>query len=288
VGWFSFDGMGATAGDVIACEVVCDWLREAGRTVDVAGGTTAVPGDVRLDEVDASNYDQLVFVCGPLGNGPPITELLERFSHCHLLAVDVSMLDPLAEWNPFDLLIERDSSEAANPDLVFAGPAPLEALVGLALVHPQSEYRDRGRHGIANAAAEALLDGAQVARFDIDTRLDVGTNPLRSAAAIESAIARLDAMVTTRLHGAVLALKNGVGVVAIDPIAGGAKVSSQMRRLGWPCCFHVEELDPDALRRALDFALSDEGRSLAADVASRARKSIDELARQFVDAARGA
>ena len=34
----------------------------------------------------------------------------------------------------------------------------------------------------------------------------------------------MDAVVTTRLHGTVLAIKNGVPPVVIDPIAGGRKV----------------------------------------------------------------
>ena len=39
---------------------------------------------------------------------------------------------------------------------------------------------------------------------------------------------------TTRLHGLVLALKNGVPAVAIDTVAGGAKVARQADALGWP------------------------------------------------------
>ena len=47
---------------------------------------------------------------------------------------------------------------------------------------------------------------------------------LRTAEEVESLIARMDVVLTTRLHGLVLALKHGVPVVAIDPIAGGAKL----------------------------------------------------------------
>ena len=37
-GWFSFEGMGATAGDLMVRDVVCDWLGEAGMAFDIALG----------------------------------------------------------------------------------------------------------------------------------------------------------------------------------------------------------------------------------------------------------
>jgi len=41
-------------------------------------------------------------------------------------------------------------------------------------------------------------------------------------------------VVTTRLHGLVLGLKQGVPVLAVDPVAGGAKVAAQAAAWGWP------------------------------------------------------
>ena len=35
-GWFSFEQMGASAGDLMARDLVCEWLDEAGRAYDVA------------------------------------------------------------------------------------------------------------------------------------------------------------------------------------------------------------------------------------------------------------
>jgi hypothetical protein len=29
-GWFSFEGMGATAGNLLSKDIVCDWLDQAG------------------------------------------------------------------------------------------------------------------------------------------------------------------------------------------------------------------------------------------------------------------
>ena len=169
----------------------------------------------------------VVFVCGPFGDGWPLTDFLPRFAGCRLVGLDVSMLQPLEEWNPFDLLLERDSSRASRPDLALLSEAPLLPVAGLVRVHPQAEYGERSAHGEADALVDDLLAGAGLAVIPIDTRLDVNATGHRTAAAVESAIARVDVVVTTRLHGLVLALKNGVPAVAVDPIRGGAKVRRQ-------------------------------------------------------------
>ena len=129
-GWFSFDEMGATAGDLLARDVVCRWLDEAAVPYAIA---TAPPfGDgVDWRSVDPSPYRHVVFVCGPFGNGWPLTDFLPRFAHCRLVGVDLSVLQPLDEWNPFDLLLERDSSRTARPDIAFLSDRPLVPVVGL-------------------------------------------------------------------------------------------------------------------------------------------------------------
>ncbi len=69
----------------------------------------------------------------------------------------------------------------------------------------------------------------------VDTRLaDADWRSPATAAQVEAVIARADVVVTTRLHGLVLALKNGVPALAIDPVAGGAKVAAQAAAWGWP------------------------------------------------------
>lgn len=46
---------------------------------------------------------------------------------------------------------------------------------------------------------------------------------LRSQDIIMSLISPMDLVITTRLHGTVLAIKNGVPAIPIDPVSGGAK-----------------------------------------------------------------
>src|SRR5262249_19559698 len=146
-------------------------------------------------------------------------------------------LDPLDQWNPFDLLLERDSSRRAHPDMTFFSRAPLVPVVGVILIHPQPEYRERDVYRAANDAVHRLVTRRAVAAVASDTRLATNTTGLRTAAEIESLIARMDLVLTTRLHGTVLALKNGVPVVAIDPVAGGAKIRRQAETVGWPIIF---------------------------------------------------
>ncbi|NND03129.1 MAG: polysaccharide pyruvyl transferase family protein [Acidimicrobiia bacterium] len=275
-GWFSFEEMGATAGDLIARNLLCDWLASAGESYDVA---VAPPfrGGVDWRAVAPESYDQVVFVCGPFGNGPPITEFLPRFAHCRLIGVNLSMLQSLDEWDPFDLLIERDSSRGSHPDLAFLGDSPLVPAVGVVQAHPQTEYGERGLHGAANDAMEQLLAGRELARFHIDTRLDIAEGGFRTSAEVESAIARMDAVVTTRLHGMVLAIKNGVPALAIDPIAGGAKVAAQAATIGWPICFVADSLDAEGLAEGLAFCLSQKARVAARECAAEAERVVAEI-----------
>jgi hypothetical protein len=279
-GWFSFEQMGATAGDLIARDIVGEWLSDAGRAYDVA---LAPPfeGGVDWRSVDPSEYAEVVFVCGPFGNGPPVVEFLERFAGRRLVGVDLTMLEPLDVWNPFDLLLERDSSRTARPDISFASSRALVPVVGLVLIHPQPEYGDDDEYAGANEKLERLVAGRDVAAVRIDTRLDENRTELHSAAQIESLIARMDVVLTTRLHGTVLALKNGVPVVAVDPVAGGAKISRQAEVVGWPHCFSSDVSEAD-LERAFDDCLRDEARVMARACAGRAKAALEAVRSTFV------
>jgi hypothetical protein len=284
-GWFSFELMGASAGDLLVRDAVCGWLREAGLELDVA----VVPpfsGGVDWRAVDPAAYSHVLFVCGPFGNGEPLTPFLERFRGLPLVGVNLTMLEPLEAWDPFDLLLERDSTRAARPDLVFLSRSPLAPVVGLVLVDSQPEYGDRDLHRTADEAIERLLGARDVAAVRIDTRLDVNATGLRTAGQVEAAIARMDAVITTRLHGMALALKNGVPAVVVDTVAGGDKVSRQAAALGWPVLLRADELDGAALESALDRCLDPETRLLAAECAARAARALEGLREQLLAAFR--
>ena len=279
-GWFSFEGMGATAGDLMARDVVCSWLPRSGWDYDIAVAPPFVDG-VAWQSTNPADYAAVVFVCGPFGNGEPLTPFLAHFRSCRLVGLDVSMLQAIEEWNPFDLLLERDSATSARPDLSLLAPEGTVPVVGLLLVHAQSEYGSRGRHADVDAMIEGFLAGQDAAIVRIDTRLDENKTGLRTSQEVESLIRQMDVIVTTRLHGLVLGLKNGVPVVAIDAIAGGAKVTSQAKALGWPLVLSADDLSEDAIGRAYTQALEPASKALAQTCVAAARCELAEVERTF-------
>lgn len=280
-GWFSFEGMGATAGDLMARDTASTWLTAAGHHVDIAS-VPPFSGHVRWEEAEPGAYGCVVFVCGPLGDGPPVGALLDRFAACPLVGLDLTMLDPIEAWNPFDALFERDSTRTSRPDLSFAAALDTVPVVGLVLMDSQPEYGDRDLAIEANRKLEVVAAERECARLRIDTRLDVNAGGLRTPAEVVALIERADVVLTTRLHGLVLSLRSGVPAVAVDSVAGGAKVSRQAERLGWPWCFPADA-PLDVLRRALDDCLAPAARDEAAAVARRAQGVLAQLRTEFVE-----
>jgi hypothetical protein len=275
-GWFSFEGMGATVGDLLARDVVIDWMAGGGIAVDVALAKPFGDGpDWRA--LPPEHYSAVVFVCGPFGNGPPLTGFLERFGARRLIGIDLTMLESPSIWNPFELLLERDSDRAARPDLAFAAPHRTIPLVGVFQVHRQREYGARGRYAEVGEAIERLFDRYALARLDLDTRLDIPNPVGRTPEAIESVVRRMDVIVTSRLHGLVLALRHGVPALALDPIDGGAKLSRQASAIGWTALLRPDELSDEAVDRAFSYCLSAEARAAAQLAATRAADSLDDV-----------
>lgn len=281
VGWFSFEKCNATAGDLMARDLVCEWIEKTGYPYDIALAPPFV-GGVDWRTVDPNTYSQVVFVCGPFPYVKLSTEFLERFSSCRLIGVDLSMIEPINVWNPFDVLLERDSSAKSRPDITFLSRQAKVPVVGVILVHPQHEYKDKGRHDAAHDAINRLIASREMVAIPIDTGLDPNQTNLRSAAEIDSLIARMDFVVTTRLHGTVLALKNGVPVLAIDPIAGGAKIVLQTETIGWPIVFSVDNLTDEALQQAFDYCYTEEAREKARECRDRAVKLVEEVRDEFI------
>jgi len=283
-GWFSFQGMGTTAGDLMVRDVVCDWLEAAGFTYDVAiASPFAHERGVDWRGATPGDYACVVFVCGPLGNGPPVTKFFTHFRNCAKIGLDLTMLQKLGEWNPFALLIERDSDRAANPDLALASVAPKVPVVGVILAHPQKEYREAGQHAAANAAFHRLTGARRCSVLYIDTCLDPWNQyGLRTPAEIESLIAKMDVVLTTRLHGLVLSLKNHVPAIVIDPVKGGAKLTRQSQVLGWPYIFEVDTVTDEALTIAFDDCVSGQARAAARSSAENAVVAIAKIRERFI------
>lgn len=262
-GWFSFPWMGATAGDLLAARTVGTWLDDAGIEHDVAVSDALAghePDGVRWDEVPADRYTDVAVVCGPIGDAPPLTDLLARFAGARRWALDVTMLQRRDEWDPFDGWWARDGDPDSAPrvDLALAAPGRPAPVVALVLAHEQLEYPER-RHAEVHAVLRAVLAERDVAVVEVDTCFDPANQTgLRSAAQVDGVLRVAHAVVTTRLHGLVLGLRNGTPVLAVDPVAGGAKVSAQAQALGWPEVLRPDEVDAATVGAALDRLLAGE------------------------------
>jgi Polysaccharide pyruvyl transferase len=278
-GWFSFDEGHATAGDLMARDVVCGWLSNAGFEFDIA---VAAPfeGDVHVEYCDPRDYSRVVFVCGPFTeDGPLEVQFLNRFAKSFLMGLNLTIITSGEAWNPFDFLIERDSLRNSNPDIVFVSTQKKVPVVGVCLVEPYDGAMDAE----ANAAIARLIASREIATVQVDTRLDINATGLRSPAEIESLLSRMDVIITTRLHGMVLALKNAVPVIAIDPEAGGHKILRQAAAIGWPLAFAVDSVTDRKLTEAFDYCLTQEARAKTGVCSEQAKKAIAEIHRAFID-----
>lgn len=274
-GWFSFEQGHATAGDLLSRDLICQWLEDAGFKYDLA---TAIPFNkdgLALTQCDPNNYSHAIFVCGPFEKKKMEAEFLGRFAESFVMGVNLTMIPSVTEWNPFDFLIERGTS----PDLVFMSKQKKVPIVGVCLVE---DYEGAMTHE-ANSAIERIIKSREVVKVPIDTRLDENTTGLNSSAEIESLIARMDVLVTTRLHGMVLALKNGIPVVAIDPEAGGSKIKRQAEIVNWSKVFTVDAMSDLALQEALNYCFTEEARNEAERCSMQALNEIELIHQQFID-----
>jgi hypothetical protein len=79
----------------------------------------------------------------------------------------------------------------------------------------------------------------------------------------------------------VLAIKNGVPALAVDPIAGGAKITTQARTMGWPVALAVSDASDDALDRAFEYCLSEKARQAAIEAGALAVRRLEQVRAEF-------
>lgn len=277
-GPFSVEGGGATAGDLLAAELVCDWLDEVGCSYDIA----VVPpftGGTDLKAAEAEHYSHAFWVCGPFSTHRGGDAFFSRFGACRTVGINLTMIDPVERWNPFDVLIERDSSVCARPDITFLSRRSLVPVVGVCLVEPYgAEYEQ-----LAYLAIKRLIDSREISIVEIDTRLDERHRMFRTPSEVESVLAKMDLVITTRLHGTVLALKNGVPVISIDPGGDGCKIQRQAAVVGWPVVFRADEVTDMELQEAFDYCLTEQGRVKATQCSGRAIKLAEEIRDKFME-----
>ena len=249
----------STVGDIEVLDWVEARLAELGVPHTVSAYSwrlrDAKPGWVDGRTVDPGLYSHLVVVCGPLDPAQFRSEidLFARFSHCVWIGVNLTMIEPLDRFNPFDVLLERDSDRTVRPDLSLALKVDRVPVVGVCFAGWQREYGAKQQHDLARKRLLALAERRSAAVLELDTKWPANRNKtgIRSPSEFESLLSRVDVLLTTRLHGMVLALKNGVPVVAIDAIRGGGKVTEQAHAIGWPEVFTVDTASDADLSAAL-------------------------------------
>lgn len=280
-GWFSFLHGEATVGDVLSLEAVRAVLADL--PYDVAWSPVFRPGALTIEDARPEAYSHLIFICGPL-HGPQLRALHERYAACRRIAVGVSVIDPRDPAAAgFEMIIARDAPDASpRQDLAAFAPFAPVPVAGVVLAPGQGEYGARRRHDEVHARLTSWLGRQDCARVPLDTRLDVREwRSFRTPDQLLSVVGRLDVVVTTRLHGLVTALRCEVPALAVDPVAGGAKVAAQARAWGWPAALTADGLRESALDRWWSWCLSGDGRS-----AARSPATDDRLIRELLAALR--
>ena len=264
----------------MAAEAVCCWLEEANVPYRAAF-SPAFPDGVRLDEVRPEDYSHLIFVCGPAA-GRQVEDLIARFPHARRIAVGVSVVD--ATPDAWHAVIERDSTRVSRPDLSLAlAEYRLPPVVGLIQANSQPEYRC-ARHDEVHTVIESALSRRDVAVVRLGTRVDPRGIEAKHFRHVEALLDRVDAVVTTRLHGLVLALRRGTPAVAVDPLSGGGKVSRQASSLGWPAAMTADEVSEDALLEHLDWCLSPAASHAVDKAVAQGRELLPDIRDELVGA----
>ena len=231
-GWFSFEEMGATAGDLLARDVVCGWLDEAGCHTTWRSrrpSPAAWTGARRPARIPP--------------RGLRLRPVRERVA-AHRLPAPLRGL-PAGRPRPVDAPAARRVESVRPPARARQLPSAHGRTSPSSRQAPARARRRRGPRpppgrSTAGGAPTSEADGAGRTallavdragrRSPIDTRLDVNATGLRTAAQVES----LDRPHGRRRDDAaarlVLALKNGVPAVAVDPIAGARRSAGRPRR----------------------------------------------------------
>lgn len=279
-----------TVGDTECLDIVCNWLDEISVPYDIAPFfekvTRLMKGTLDIRQVDASRYTHLVMICGPVWEAQleKLRFPMESFAACIRIGINLTMVDSVNQWNPFDVLLERDSDRATRPDLSLFSEPVTTPVVGRCLVQRQSSYRGRERHDAAEDCIERLIRRHGFAVIDIDTVWTRKDNPIQTPEQLVSVLGRVDMLLTNRLHGMVFALKAGVPVLALDAITGTAKVTQQSAALGWPGCLPIDEATDERVDELVGWCLSDEAKTKAQACRSTALPQLEKLKTDFLDA----
>lgn len=298
VAWYgSFAGHG-TIGDLQAAEVAVSHLVALGHEVHHAtAAETDFPGALRVQwaAADYGQYDVMVFVCGPiLKEHPQTVALFNAAAGVPKVGISVSLMpEGHPQYvNPFRAVFAREGGGRSYGDLAIAAPMPIRQerrpqesglRIGAAFRGAQGEY---GLENCRHDKAEAMLD--VLAKLLAD-QAGASVTPIENRFArapggpdgIERLYESADIILTTRFHGAVGAMRHRKPFVAVDQIAGGAKLLSLLGPLGWPGLFGVDAATPLDIVRAGLWAMTDQGLAALDDAHLRTTQDANRTLAAF-------
>ena len=260
VAWYgSFDGHG-TIGDLLAMQSVVTHLIGLGHNIfHASAGDVRVVGSSHVEWQAESTraFDAFIFVCGPILKHHPETQaLFRKFDGICKIGVSVSLFpaDHVNHFDPFDEVLAREGKPERFEDVAILAPTSIyrparmrkqPPTIGIALRGQQGEYgRDlclwERTEQIAHEAANQIIE-------QLGGRILIIENHLRRSGlpqeAIEAQYADCDLIITSRFHGAMMALRHLVPFIAIDQIQGGSKVLSLVGATLWPHVYEARAID---------------------------------------------
>ena len=281
IGHFSFPGSRGTFGDIEASEIVSDWLAESNIEFDVASNLEDGVNGVELSHVDETKYGIFIFVCGPwYSDGRIQSTLLKKFNHCIKIGVNLTTFEE--GLSGFDYLLSRDNLHEKNADIAFAKVVKKIPVVGFILVDRQKKYGIKQRHLYIRYVITEYLKKGDLAPIWLDTNANLNIMNISNKNQFESIVSRTDLVVTNRLHGVVLSLKNTIPVIAIDPVVGGGKVTAQVKALGWPILISAEEFSEEKLHQTINYCLSNNLQDALIKSQQQALQSVEETKNKFL------
>jgi hypothetical protein len=262
--WYgSIKGHG-TIGDLLSLQSVASHLVGMGhRVLHASAEPWHIPGSTRVEFacVSFDELDGVIFTCGPMLRHHPETQaLFKQFEHLRKIGIGVSILPAENDnfYDPFDQVLAREGKYPAYEDVaIIAPPNSLigdvpsmtnqQLVIGLCLRGLQLEYGlERCAwervEGTALRTAKHLTQKRGARVIHIENHL---ARSNKSPAEIEALYKSCNLIITSRFHGAMLALRHGVPFIAIDQIVGGAKVSNLVGATEWPFVYKMESLDDE-------------------------------------------
>ena len=265
IAWFgAFDGHG-TIGDLLSLQSLTNHLHNQNLNFDYTSyeNFQNLAGK-RVDwkKLNPNKYTIFIWVCGPiLKNHPQLSEIFDKFINCTKIGVGVSLFrkEHFNYFNPFDFVFAREGITQVFDDIALAAPIQhndivsrgnkKEITIGLSLRGQQGEYGEDNclfelTEKTIKKSAENLLQNRKGKIVIIENHLKrSGVDPED----IENLYSECDLVITSRLHGALMALRHSVPYIAIDQIKNGAKVYGILNNNKWPYVYKIEEINNEEI-----------------------------------------